>query len=75
MTPSGNHTLAILNGTESYDRLKVALEDIITEVYNLQGRLITAKVVLVRAMKIISSDIGFQSICSMGKNAISATKV
>ena len=39
MTPSGNHTLAILNGTESYDRLKVALEYIITEVYNLQGRL------------------------------------
>jgi len=33
---SGNHTLAIINGTESYDRLKVALEDIITEVYNLE---------------------------------------
>ena len=37
MTPSGNHTLAIINETESYDRLKVALEDIITEVYNLDS--------------------------------------
>ena len=37
MSPSGNHTLAIINDTENYELLKTALADIITEVSKLHS--------------------------------------
>ena len=35
MSPKGNHTTAIINGTENYDLLKMSLSDIIKEVEQL----------------------------------------
>ena len=35
MSPKGNHTIAIINGSEKYDTLKAALADIIKEVAEL----------------------------------------
>lgn len=35
MSPSGNHTIAIINGSEKYEYLATALADIITEVHEL----------------------------------------
>ena len=36
MSPGGNHTLAIINGTEKYELLQMALADIIKEVNELK---------------------------------------
>jgi len=36
MSPGGNHTLAIINGTEKLNTLKTALADIIKEVSELK---------------------------------------
>ena len=36
MSPSGNHTIAIINGSENYECLKIAFADIITEVCELK---------------------------------------
>ena len=36
----GNHTLAIINGTEKYEHLKTALADIIKEVSELKTLLV-----------------------------------
>ena len=35
ISPKGNHTIAIINGSENYDALKAALSDIIKEVTEL----------------------------------------
>ena len=37
MSPKGNHTIAIINGTENYDHLKTSLSDIIKEVEELKS--------------------------------------
>ena len=37
MSPKGNHTIAIINGTENYDHLKMSLSDIIKEVEQLKS--------------------------------------
>ena len=36
MSPSGNHTIAIINGSEKYEHLETALRDVIAEVCELQ---------------------------------------
>ena len=35
MSPNGNHTIPIINGTENYHNLKTSLPDIIKEVEEL----------------------------------------
>ena len=35
MSPKGNHTLAIINGTEDYNLLKISLSDLIEKVKDL----------------------------------------
>ena len=37
MSPSGNHTIAIINGSEKYEHLQIALADIIAEVRELKN--------------------------------------
>ena len=40
MSPKGNHTLAIINGTEDYDLLKISLSDLVEEVKCLSSIMI-----------------------------------
>ena len=37
MSPKGNHTIAIINGTENYDHLKMSLSDIIKDAEELKS--------------------------------------
>lgn len=40
MSPKGNHTLTIINGTEDYDLLRTSLSDLIEEVKNMSSLMI-----------------------------------
>ena len=40
MSPKGNHTLAIINGTEDYELLKTSLSDLVEEVEHLSSIMI-----------------------------------
>ena len=60
MSPNGNHTLAIINGTEKYESLKTALSDLIMEVRDLKS--VTVDDLTFKIEYFICSDLKFLAI-------------
>ena len=68
--PKGNHTIALLNTTEEYDNLVEALDDIVTEIYNLKS--LTVNSVLYDLEFFFAADMKFAAII-MGIEFASST--
>ena len=65
MSPRGNHTIAIINGTENYEALKTAMSDVITEVKELKS--VTVNELTFQIEYFICSDLKFLAmICGIG---------